>query len=65
MRQANQLGGSVRKDEHSQVVVFWKVDQEADARSKPDPETLDANNKTRAVLSLSPSPVYSASAKSP
>jgi antirestriction protein ArdC len=25
MRQANQLGGSVRKDEHSQIVVFWKA----------------------------------------
>ena len=27
MKQANELGGSVRKGEHSQIVVFWKVDQ--------------------------------------
>jgi len=47
MRQANQLGGSVRNGEQSQIVVFWKVDQDADARGEPDPEKLDANDKTR------------------
>jgi len=26
MRQANQLGGSIRKDEESTIVVFWKVE---------------------------------------
>ena len=24
-KQANQLGGSVRKGEHGEVIVFWKV----------------------------------------
>ena len=27
--------------------MFWKVDQEVDARSERDPEKLDANDKTR------------------
>jgi antirestriction protein ArdC len=27
--------------------VFWKVDQDADAKSEADPETLDADNKAR------------------
>jgi antirestriction protein ArdC len=26
-KQANQLGGSLRKGEHGEVIVFWKVDQ--------------------------------------
>ena len=47
MRQANQLGGSVRKDEHSQIVVFWKVDQNTAAKEEPDPEKLDADGKSR------------------
>jgi antirestriction protein ArdC len=31
LRQAKERGGSVRKGEHGQVVVFWKVDQDANA----------------------------------
>jgi len=27
MKHANELGGSVRRGGHNQVVVFWKVDQ--------------------------------------
>ena len=32
MRQANELGGHVRKGEESTAIVFWKVD---DARDDP------------------------------
>jgi antirestriction protein ArdC len=36
MRQANELGGQVRKGERCQIVVFWKVDRIAIAlRASP------------------------------
>ncbi|HTT77680.1 MAG TPA: zincin-like metallopeptidase domain-containing protein [Candidatus Binataceae bacterium] len=38
MKQANQLGGSVHKGEHSQMVVFWRVDQIPDGDSESDAE---------------------------
>jgi antirestriction protein ArdC len=41
MRQANELGGSVRKGEQSTVVVFWKVDE------KPDQAATGADDKIR------------------
>ncbi len=47
MRQANELGGSVRKGEHSQIVVFWKVDQIASAETETDLENDEANEKSR------------------
>jgi len=47
MKQANELGGSVRKGEHSQIVVFWKVDQIADAETEADPENDEAQEKSR------------------
>src|SRR6266849_5666945 len=47
MKQANQLGGSVRKGEHSQIVVFWKVDQIPNADSESDSEEHEADDKTR------------------
>src|SRR6202158_3812251 len=47
MKQANQLGGSVHKGEHSQIVVFWKVDQIPNADSESDSEEHEANEKTR------------------
>jgi antirestriction protein ArdC len=47
MKQANELGGSVRKGEHSQIVVFWKVDQIANAESETDPQDDEAAEKTR------------------
>jgi antirestriction protein ArdC len=47
MKQANELGGSVRKGEHSQIVVFWKVDQIATAETESDPENGEANEKSR------------------
>ncbi len=47
MRQANELGGSVRKGEHSQIVVFWKVDQIANAEAESVPENDQADEKSR------------------
>jgi antirestriction protein ArdC len=47
MKQVNQLGGSVRKGEHSQIVVFWKVDQIPNADSENDSKEHEADEKTR------------------
>jgi antirestriction protein ArdC len=47
MKQANQLGGSVRKGEHSQIVVFWKVDQIRNADTESDSQEHEADEKTR------------------
>jgi antirestriction protein ArdC len=47
MKQANEVGGSVRKGEHSQIVVFWKVDQIADAEAENGPENDEADEKSR------------------
>jgi len=47
MKQANQLGGSVRKGEHSQIVVFWKIDQLANGKSEADSEEHETDDKTR------------------
>ena len=38
MKQANQLGGSVRRSERSQIVVFWRVDQIPDGNGESDAE---------------------------
>jgi antirestriction protein ArdC len=45
MRQANELGGHVRKGEESTVVVFWKVDDAKQSREDLDNE--ETNGKTR------------------
>jgi antirestriction protein ArdC len=45
-RQANELGGSVRKGEHSQIVVFWKVDQLLDAQTETGAENDGADDKS-------------------
>lgn len=47
MKQANELGGSVRKGEHSQIVVFWKVDQIPYAETGSDPENGEGGEKNR------------------
>jgi antirestriction protein ArdC len=47
MKQANQLGGSVRKGEHSQIVVFWKVDQIPDAETETGAENDQPDDKSR------------------
>ena len=47
MKQANDLGGSVHKGERSQIVVFWKVDQIANAVTDTGPESDEADKKSR------------------
>ena len=47
MKQANELDGSVRKGEHSQIVVFWKVNQIANANNENDAEEHETETKTR------------------
>ncbi len=42
MRQANELGGHIRKGEESTAIVFWKIDE-----AKQSTEDLDADEKTR------------------
>jgi len=44
IRQANELGGHVRKGEESTVVVFWKVD---DAKQSPEDDNEETDGKTR------------------
>ncbi len=43
LRQANELGGSVRKGEHGEIVVFWKVEN---GREKEDESEADAAKST-------------------
>ncbi len=47
LKQANELGGSVRKGEQSQIVVFWRVDHISNSEAEPDPEKLEADEKSR------------------
>ena len=47
MKQANELGGTVRRGEHSQIVVFWKVDAIAGAETKTDADTDEGDEKSR------------------
>ena len=47
LRQANELGGLVRKGEQSQIVVFWRVDETSQSEAEPDPEKLEADPKNR------------------
>ncbi len=45
MRQANELGGHVRKDEESTIVVFWKVEDAT--QSTKDLDTAERDEKAR------------------
>jgi antirestriction protein ArdC len=47
LRQANELGGSVRKGEHGQIVIFWKVDQGTDPENDADAENVEEGDKSR------------------
>lgn len=47
LRQANELGGSVRKAEHGQIVIFWKVDKDAVPENDADAENLEEGDKSR------------------
>lgn len=46
-RQANELGGTVRKGEHGQIVIFWKVDRHTDPENDADAETVEECEKSR------------------
>jgi antirestriction protein ArdC len=51
MKQANQLGGAVHKGEHSQVAVFWKVDQTPAAHGDTNSEErTDEKSRRRFML---------------
>ena len=50
MRQANELGGHVRKGEESTIVVFWKVDDTKQSTGDLDNEETDAKARRRFLL---------------
>jgi antirestriction protein ArdC len=50
MRQANELGGHVRKGEESTVVVFWKVDDAKQSTEDLDNEETDGKTRRRFLL---------------
>jgi len=50
MRQANELGGHVRKGEESTIVVFWKVEDATQSTEDLDNETADAKPRRRFLL---------------
>jgi antirestriction protein ArdC len=50
IRQANELGGHVRKGEESTVVVFWKVDDAKRSTEDLDNEETDGKTRRRFML---------------
>ncbi len=44
--EANELGGHVRKDEESTIIVFWKVDQIPNADKDTNSDEHEADDKT-------------------
>ena len=50
MRQANELGGHIRKGEESTVVVFWKVDDTKQSTGDLDTEETDGKARRRFLL---------------
>jgi antirestriction protein ArdC len=54
MRQANALGGSIRKGEESTIVTFWKIDDakhnDTEETEELDPQPKDEKNRRRFVL---------------
>src|SRR5579875_2749714 len=51
MRQANELGGSIRKGEESTIVTFWKIDDAKQNETEElDVEPKDEKNRRRFVL---------------
>jgi antirestriction protein ArdC len=50
IRQANELGGHVRKGEESTVVVFWKVDDAKQSTEDLDNEETDGKTRRRFML---------------
>jgi antirestriction protein ArdC len=50
MRQANELGGRVRRGEESTVVVFWKVEDCHENHDELDPDESNGKNNRRFLL---------------
>ena len=50
MRQANELGGHVRKGEESTIVVFWKVEDATQSTGDLDNEETDGKTRRRFLL---------------
>src|SRR5216683_2343752 len=50
IRQANELGGHIRKAEESTVVVFWKVDDAKQSTEDLDNEETDGKTRRRFLL---------------
>ena len=50
MRQANELGGHVRKGEESTVIVFWKVEDRRDDEQRQTDANSDEDRRRRFVL---------------
>ena len=50
MRQANELGGHVRKGEESTLIVYWKVDDVKQDAGDLDVEAHDGKNRRRFLL---------------
>ena len=50
MRQANELGGHVRKAEESTVIVFWKVEDRQDDGQRQTDANSDEDRRRRFVL---------------
>ena len=50
MRQANQLGGHVRKSEESTIVVFWKLEDLMPSGKDIDSENNEKKNRRRFLL---------------
>jgi antirestriction protein ArdC len=50
MRQANELGGHIRKGEESTAIVFWKVDDARDDEDSTSISERDDNTRSRFLL---------------
>ena len=50
LRQANELGGHVRKGEESTIVVFWKVDDLKENAEDADDEQAEQKTRRRFLL---------------
>jgi antirestriction protein ArdC len=51
LKQANDLGGSVRKGEHGEIVVFWRVDEAANGDVESDlGQEDDERNRRHFIL---------------
>jgi len=50
MRQANELGGHVRKGEESTAVIFWKVEDSKQSSEDLNPEETNEKNRPRFLL---------------